>query len=163
MKTEVLIVLGAPNSITGKLSKISRSRLDCCADLYSEGIAVLCTGGWGAHFNTSKNAHAFYAKNYLLKKGVEGEDFLEFALSENTVDDAVKAKAILSELGYEQITVISSDYHIERVKLIFNEILEEFQLKYIGVKSPLSKKELHSLVLHEQKAIKSIKKSGLYY
>tara|TARA_R110002126_G_scaffold181672_2_gene330481 strand:+ start:1569 stop:1733 length:165 start_codon:yes stop_codon:yes gene_type:complete len=53
MKKEVLVVLGSPNSPTGALSDISKSRLNFCLENYSEDQKVLCTGGWGDHFNTS--------------------------------------------------------------------------------------------------------------
>tara|TARA_R110000868_G_scaffold328512_1_gene589329 strand:+ start:1322 stop:1549 length:228 start_codon:yes stop_codon:yes gene_type:complete len=70
MKKEVLVVLGSPNSPTGALSDISKSRLNFCLENYSEDQKVLCTGGWGDYFNTSNKPHADYAKAYLIKKGV---------------------------------------------------------------------------------------------
>jgi len=163
MLKEVLIVLGAPNSPTGKLSKISKSRLDCCAKLFSPGKLVLCTGGWGRHFNISKEAHAIYAKRYLLKKGLTEDSFLDNALSENTVDDAVKVASIISGLGELSLTVITSDYHLDRVKIIFEEVLKGLKIEYIGTPSPLTDKELMPLIEHERKAIAAINKKGLYY
>lgn len=163
MKNEIFIVLGSPNSSSGKLSSISMSRLNYCADHYKKGDLVLCTGGWGAHFNTSKNSHAQLAKNYLIKRGLLETDFLEFALSGNTVDDAVKIKPILSEFKESQLSVITSDYHLKRVQLIFSEILENFTIAFIGIDSHLAQDELDALVLHETNAIDAILKNGLYY
>ena len=163
MNKEILIVLGSPNTSSGGLSAISKSRLNYCANLYQQGILVLCTGGWGDHFNTAPNSHASYAKEYLLEKGVSNADFLDFALSGHTVDDAVKIKPILSELENIKLTIITSDYHLNRVKLIFNEILKDYTMKFIGVKSNLAKEEFDALVQHENKAINSILDNGLYY
>ncbi|MCG8307242.1 MAG: YdcF family protein [Cytophagales bacterium] len=163
MTKEVLIVLGSPNSQRGKLSIISRGRLECCVKLYSKGKLILCTGGWGEHFNTSKEAHAVYAKRFLIEMGINEEDFLDFALSENTVDDAVKIKPIISNLGKVVLTIITSDYHLERVTLIFNEILKDVQKKYVGAKSTFDKFKLEQLISHEKKAIDLIKRNGLYY
>ena len=160
---EVLIVLGSPNSPTGELSAISLSRLKKCLDYYSIGKAVLCTGGWGPHFNTAEQAHASYAKAYLKAHGVAENDFLDIGLSSNTVDDAVKAKAILSKLKEVRLTVISSDYHINRVKLIFNIILDSYRIKFVSAESELSGEAYELLVKHEEKAIDSILKNGLYY
>ncbi len=67
MKKEVLIVLGSPNSPSGKLSDISLSRLNYCVNHYQPGNLILCTGGWGAHFNTSEHAHASLARQYLIE------------------------------------------------------------------------------------------------
>ena len=163
MKKEVLIVLGSLNSPSGKLSDISKSRLNYCANLYKKGNLVLCTGGWGDHFNTSANSHASYAKNYLLEKGISEDDFLDFALSGHTVDDAVKIKPIISNIEAIKFTIITSDYHLNRVTLIFKEILEGYNMNFIGVNSNLPKEEFDTAVAHEQKAIASILQNGLYY
>lgn len=163
MSKNVLVVLGATNSPDGTLTDIAKSRLNFCAKLYTEGDLVLCTGGWGDHFNTSKSPHAEYSKAYLLKKGIDETHFLDFALSANTVDDAIKIKPIIEKIGVEHFTVITSDYHLERVKLIFNEILNTFNIEFIGVKSNFEKSVYSKLVAHEKKAIQAIKENGLYY
>jgi len=163
MKKEILVVLGSPNSPSGELSAISKSRLDYCANLYSTGKLILCTGGWGEHFNTSREAHAFYAKRYLIEKGVPERDFLDFALSENTVDDAVKIKKIITKSENARLSIISSEYHLERVQLIFREILKGFDFRCIGVPDTLEKDQLQHLAAHEKAAIKLILKNGLYY
>ncbi|HXJ98673.1 MAG TPA: YdcF family protein [Gelidibacter sp.] len=163
MKKEVLIVLGSLNSPEGELSNISKSRLNHCAKIYQKGNLVLCTGGWGDHFNTSPTAHAFYAKQYLLTKGVLEDAFLDFALSAHTVDDAVKIKPIIAKLENLKLTVITSNYHLNRVKLIFNEILAGYSMKFVGVDSNLPQEEFENAVQHETKAIEAILKNGLYY
>ena len=163
MKKEVLIILGSPNSPSGKLSDISISRLNDCVNRYQKGNLILCTGGWGEHFNISKNSHATFAKQYLIEKGILEEDFLDFALSGNTVDDAVKIKPIISTLEKSKLTIITSDYHLNRVKIIFNKILENYTMDFIGVESNLGQKEYNTLMQHEKNAINSIIQNGLYY
>ncbi len=163
MEKEVLVVLGAPNSPTGELSNIARSRLDYCASIYSKGQLVLCTGGWGEHFNTAAEAHAVYAKRYLIERGVFKDDFLELALSQNTVDDAIRIKKIISNIAAPKLTIITSDFHKERVALIFQEILKGFDITLAGVKSNLENDHLQQLIKHEQEAIQSILRNGLYY
>ena len=163
VQKEVLIVLGAPNSDLGVLSPMSISRLNFCKSLYLPGKLVLCTGGWGAHFNTTPRSHASYAKEYLLKNGFSKSDFLECALSENTVDDAVKIKAIVASLENIKLKIITSDYHLNRVELIFKEVLADYQMEFIGVPSNLNKELYDQLMRHEIRAIESIKKNGLYY
>lgn len=163
MKNEVLIVLGAPNSPSGELGEISISRLDCCLALYSKGKKILCTGGWGEHFNTSEDAHATHAKKYLIEKGVLESDFLDFALSSNTVEDAVKVKEIISGIDSPHLIVITSVYHYERVKLIFQEVLTTFKVNIVAIQCDINKDQLHGVLAHEQKAIESIVENGLYY
>ncbi|GAA3585027.1 YdcF family protein [Snuella lapsa] len=163
MQTDVLIVLGSPNSAAGVLSDTATSRLNCCIKHYKKDMLVLCTGGWGAHFNTAEQAHAFYAKRYLITQGIPENAFLDLALSQHTVDDAVKTLAIISKLNNIRLTVITSDYHVKRVKLIFETILANYPIQFIGAKSNLDKKTYDSLVAHEEKAMQSITKNGLYY
>jgi len=163
MKKEVLIILGSPNSPSGELSDISISRLNDCVNRYQKGDFILCTGGWGAHFNISKSSHAALAKQYLIEKGILEEDFLEFALSGNTVDDAVKIKPIISKLEKSKLTIITSDYHLNRVKIIFNKILEHYTMDFIGVESSLDQEEYNALMQHEKNAINAIEQNGLYY
>ena len=163
MNKEILIVLGSPNSPSGVLSDLSISRLDYCLAQYKNGVKILCTGGWGPHFNVSASSHASYAKKYLVNNGVQKKDLLEAALSKNTVDDAVKILAIISTFSNVTLTVITSDYHLERVILIFKEILKDYEINFVGVKCKLGKKELDLLLIHEKEAIESILKNGLYY
>ncbi|CAM1358698.1 YdcF family protein [Tenacibaculum xiamenense] len=163
MKNNILVVLGSPNSPKGELSKISKSRLDYCYKIFTKRQLILLTGGWGPHFNTSDKPHAFYGREYLIKKGLSEKDFLEFALSENTVDDAVKIKLILTDLKNTKLTIITSDYHRDRVSLIFKEILNEYEMDFVGVKSNLDRQKLDELMNHENIAIDLIKQNGLYY
>lgn len=163
MKKEVLIVLGSLNSPEGELSNISKSRLNHCAKIYQKGNLVLCTGGWGDHFNTSQLRMPFMQSNTSLQKEFWKMLFLDFALSAHTVDDAVKIKPIISELENIQLTVITSNYHLNRVKLIFNEILAGYSMKFVGVDSNLPQEEFENAVQHETKAIEAILKNGLYY
>ena len=165
MPTEIVIVLGSPNGPHGELSDIALSRLNCCIAHYKDNMKILCTGGWGEHFNTSQQPHAFYSKQYLLSKDIPESAFLEFALSKHTVDDAVKAHEIISKLNPIGLglTVITSDFHLKRVKLIFNTVFKKYAMHYIGAKSNLDQAQHKSLLAHEEKAVQSILKNGLYF
>ncbi|MBL4642956.1 MAG: YdcF family protein [Flavobacteriaceae bacterium] len=161
--TELLVVLGAPNSVSGELSTISISRLKYCLQHFNKQKRILCTGGFGTHFNTTKIPHATYAKEYLLEHGISTASFLASALSSNTVEDAVKTKSIISKLDNIKLLIISSDYHIKRVEYIFNKILKEYSKTYIGVASNLDAKTLAVLNQHEKESLESMVKKGLYY
>jgi len=163
MSNELIIVLGTENSSTGTIGVISKSRLDNCLEIYEKGDLILCTGGWGSHFNTTKIAHAIYAQKYLIQKGVLKSDLLTPALSSNTVDDAVKVKEIIKNLKHYNFTLITSDFHLQRAKIIFNEILEEYDFSFIGAKIALNAEEQAMYIAHETKAVANILKNGLYY
>jgi len=163
MNKRILVVLGATNSADGKLSTTAIERLNTCAKLFTVEDLVICTGGWGDHFNITKKSHALYSKEYLLKKGILNTSFLPFALSSNTVEDAVKIKEIIASVSCHGLMIITSNFHLERVELIFNEILKKTTINYVGAKDMMLKKNLKKAIEHEKKAIKKIKENGLYY
>lgn len=161
---EVLVVLGSPNSPDGQLGPIALDRVNYCWELFQkQARLILCTGGFGAHFNTSPWSHASLLKNELIAKGIPEHAFLPLALSANTVDDAVKSKAVLMDYPVESLVIITSAYHIPRVKLVFDEILSNFSKQYIGIEHLAETPEIMALRAHELKAIEEIKLNGLYY
>ncbi|WP_027136672.1 YdcF family protein [Gaetbulibacter saemankumensis] len=163
MSNKIIIVLGAPNSPKGILSSIAENRLNLCFKMFSKGDLILCTGGWGKHFNNSSLPHSHYAQEYLLNKGISKSCFLEPALSSNTVDDAVKTKEIIYNYKNLELLIITSDFHLDRAKLIFKEILKEYTIGFIGAKNNLPKNQLQKIIEHEKKSINEIVKNGLYY
>ncbi len=124
---------------------------------------ILCTGGFGLHFNTSDKPHAAYLRRYLMRKGIAKNFFLPFADSSNTVQDATKSKEILLENNYQKVTLITTEYHLKRVQLIFDEILAGIEKTYVGVPNNMSLKSLRKFETHEEKAVKEILRNGLYY
>ncbi|RXK52152.1 YdcF family protein [Aquirufa rosea] len=161
---KLLIVLGSPNTPNGQLGQIALDRVNYCFHLFEqEPKPILCTGGFGNHFNLSPWPHAELLKNKLLQLGVNDDYFLPLALSANTVEDATKSLAILQNYAVATLQIITSNYHLERVKLIFDIILSSWDREYFGVEHVADLPELASLMAHEQKAIAQIKNNGLYY
>lgn len=161
---EVLVVLGSPNFADGQLGPIAMDRVNYCWEQYQNQVRpILCTGGFGVHFNTSPWSHASLLKKELMAKGVPEQAFLPLAISGNTVDDAVKCKLVLHEYSVETVTIITSAYHMARVELVFNEILSHFSKQYVGIEHLPETPEILALRAHEFKAIEEIKLNGLYY
>ena len=162
---EVLIVLGSPNSAEGKLGDIAVDRLNYCYEIFDpKKNLILCTGGFGEHFNTANQPHAHYAIEYLMRLGIERGYFMDIALSSNSVEDAVKSKQVLlnSHSNYS-LKIITSDFHIERVKIIFETILTGFEKSYFGVTHQMLIEERRKRIEHEKKAIDEIRKNGIYF
>lgn len=158
----IVIVLGSSNSDQGKLGQIALDRLNFCLKIFEpETDLILCTGSYGKHFNNTNKPHASYAIRYLMDCGTKESSFTEIALSSNTVEDAVKVKEIIPKDSF--VKIITSDYHLERVKIIFNIILASTKKEFFGVKHRLSSIEDTKLLEHEKKALAAIKKNGLFY
>lgn len=161
---EVIVVLGSPNFPDGTLGPIALDRLQGCLSIFnSQKHKILCTGGFGAHFNTSPVAHANYLKEFLIQKGVPSTAFLPLALSSNTVDDAVMSKSILKETKFKDLIIITSEYHVARVKFIFTEILKDFNLNFKAVTHHSIDDVLEPLIQHEKVAMDKLISNGLYY
>lgn len=154
----IILLLGSPNNEKGVLSQIAMDRIECAYNLYTnnENMTFLCTGGFGKHFNTTQYPHAYYAKKALIEKGVKKEDFLPFVLSSNTYEDFEMSKQIIEKESPDILFIVSSDFHIERVKMLHNKITNYSCTIFLSAKSSLSENELLSLIKHEQNAVKRL-------
>lgn len=155
----IILLLGSPNDDKGNLSQIAKDRINCAHSVYKSNISIkiLCTGGFGEHFNTTDVPHAQYAKEALVKMGVCENDFLTFVLSSNTYEDFEKAKTIIEQELPDLLIVVTSDFHMERVKLLQKRILNYPKVIFIPAKSNLSESELLPLINHEKSAIERLR------
>ena len=161
---EVIVVLGSPNFPDGTLGPIAFDRLQGCLSIFDPiKHKILCTGGFGAHFNTSPMAHANYLKNFLIEKGVPPTAFLPLALSSNTVEDAVMSLSILKDYEFKDLLIITSEYHLARVEFIFSEILKDFYLNFKAVTHHSMDDLLEPLIQHEKLAMQQLISNGLYF
>lgn len=160
----IIIVLGSPNNEKGELGQLAIDRLNTGIALYRNypDYKILCTGGFGKHFNQTKQPHAYYAKLYLMEHGVAQNDVLEFALSANTVEDATKSCQIIRRYHPESIMVVTSDFHMPRVRFIFERVYSGSLISYVEAASQLAKDEKSRLIAHEQKSLNSLQRNGLY-
>jgi uncharacterized SAM-binding protein YcdF (DUF218 family) len=154
--SSVIIVLGSPNDDNGNLLPIAISRCEKALLEYNriDECKILCTGGFGQHFNVTTLPHGEYVQNYLIDKGVPHSSFLEIALSSFTLEDATLAEPILVNHGITHIVLVTSEFHMERAKLVFNHVLPNFSFDYAEAETLVSAVELQRLREHEEKAIK---------
>jgi uncharacterized SAM-binding protein YcdF (DUF218 family) len=155
----LLIILGANNTHDGQLAPMAIDRaigafrfLENNPDFY-----VLCTGGFGSHFNTSDYPHAQYLQNFLLEKGINHQRFVEFALSETMIDDAQLSKKIIERYQPDMVAVISSDFQIERARLTFQLYCDYPYTLFLEVPSNLYEEEMERLIRQEQQALNRLR------
>jgi uncharacterized SAM-binding protein YcdF (DUF218 family) len=117
----MIIVLGSPNSETGQLSSIAKERCELALAEFAKrpNWKFLLTGGYGAHFNITDQPHAAYLKRYLVSRGIPTQEIVDFVESTNTLQDASFSKPIVLKYGASEIVVVTSDYHVERARYIF--------------------------------------------
>ena len=153
--SRVIIVLGSPNSDDGQLFAIGIAR---CEQAFLEfnkypDAKILCTGGFGQLFNRTNLPHYVYTQRYLQNKGLVVADFLPPALSAYTFEDATSAQPILAKYDTKQATLVTSDFHMARAKLIFSHVMPDINFEYAAAKADLPEAELAKLVAHEHQAI----------
>ena len=154
--SKAIVVLGSPNDNEGNLLPIAVSRADAAFaafERYPES-KILCTGGYGEHFNTTNMPHAQYLEEYLMAKGVPNIAFCEMALSAYTLEDAILSQPILAQAAIKHCIVVTSDFHMERVKLVFNRVMPNMSFDFVSAETPVNKNEFDKLLTHEKKAIK---------
>lgn len=158
----LIMLLGSPNDETGKLSQIAMDRIECAYNLYANNkdMLVLCTGGFGEHFNTTDQPHASYAKSTLIEKGVREEDFLPFTLSSNTYEDFLLSKDTIEKEAPDILIVVTSDFHTGRARMLHDRIINYPHVIFIPAKSTLSDEELRPLIQHEQNAQRKLKEQA---
>ncbi|ESP94747.1 MULTISPECIES: YdcF family protein [Pseudoalteromonas] len=149
--SSVIIVLGHKNDQYGQLSPLSIARCQLALDVLDsdQTSKIICTGGFGKNFNQTKASHAKYNRQYLIRHGVAQNQFLEDAHSRFTIEDATLTYPLLSMHKATKIIIISSDFHIPRVKLIFDFVMPSIDKTYLPANSPASQKELLRLQQHE--------------
>ncbi len=118
------IVLGG-----GELEDESLSRVDAGINSYRKGFFKKLV------FASSKFAEP--AKNYAVGNGVPFDDVVLENLSNTTVGNAYYSKRnVVSPNGWRRSLIISSDFHIPRVRFIFRKVLgDNYMLDFLGVKT----------------------------
>lgn len=153
--SKAIILLGGPNNAQGELSEIVKSRCQTTFEYhlnYPE-LKILCTGGFGAHFNVTEHAHADYVIAYLKALGVPDTQFLPIAESRFTLEDALLTKPILKQAAISEVVLITSSFHMKRAKYIFNRLCPEFLLECVEAPTPVCEYELEKLLAHEVRAL----------
>lgn len=150
-----MVILGAPNDDSGVLSVIAKSRCDKAYDefLKKPKMKVLCTGGFGEHFNTSKSPHGELTKQYLIDCGIPSCAFLDVAQSRFTFEDATLAKPIIKKARASHLHLVTSDFHLNRVNYVFRHVFPHLTISTCAATTPLSQTQVADLIEHEEKAM----------
>ncbi len=161
----MIVVLGSPNSEYGELYHIAKERCELALREYGQrpGWKFLLTGGYGAHFNTTDQPHAAYLKRYLIERGVPDQDIVDFAESENTLEDASRSKRVVLKYGVGEICVVTSDYHLDRARYVFEREFADTEVRIKFSVSETDEEEceidLVSQKKHEREALTRLRQS----
>jgi len=159
----IILVLGAPNDAQGNLSKLAQDRLNCAFNIHlaNPSFKILCTGGFGTHFNTTEKPHYFYAYQFLMERGIPEQALEEGVLSTNTITDFQLAKERVLLKKPDMLIVITSDFHMERAQILYKRYINYPKVIFIPAISSFSKEEIARLIEHESHAVKILKEAEI--
>lgn len=150
MNYDVVIVLANEMDANGVLNYESSLRAGLAAKLMSElSVPYVITCGW-AYRDDSKIKIADAFKLHLIALGIDSTKIITETKSRDTVGDAVFTRAnILEPMGFKKLCVVTSEYHVSRVRKIFEFVYgAAFEISVRGVDVEFDEsvmgKELHS-------------------
>ncbi len=155
----VIVVLGSPNDAQGNLLSIALERCTQAFAVYQRNptYAVLPTGGWGQHFNTTEKSHGHYIRQELSSRGIPDSAFLPCAESSNTIEDAALAHPILDLYPGAELIVVTSDFHEARARFLFEREFPDRNITFSTSATKLPADTITRLIDHEKGALGKLK------
>lgn len=122
---KAIVVLSHLMEVTGELNEESQARANLACDILDlrNDINFILTIGW-AYREDLDLPVAIAVRNYLLSRGVDEKTIKSDINSRDTVGDAIFSKINFVDIyNIKQLLIVTSDYHVNRVKQIFKRIL----------------------------------------
>jgi uncharacterized SAM-binding protein YcdF (DUF218 family) len=117
---DVIVVLGAAQ-YWGRPSPVLRARLDHALELYRRDVAprIITTGGVGEGASFSESE---VSREYLSEQGVPAEFVTVETEGKSTIQSSLIVAEIMDRMELRSCVVVSDDYHIFRVKRVFESL-----------------------------------------
>lgn len=128
-----IIVLGCPSTYKGLPSKMFEQRCLLGEKLYTskqnDKPVLICTG---YHEPGSKESQAAAMKRRFDSAGlIPSEQVIAEEEARCTIENSVYAKSILDGLGIKDVAVVTSQFHMNRAKFIFERVMDpEYNLHF---------------------------------
>lgn len=157
-KYNTVIVLSNVINKDGSLQEDVRLRVEKSVELYNEELGEYVTMSgkidWTEKFEDFPYTQAEAMKRYAVVMGLPEKDILKEETSKDSVGQAYFVKRdIVVPKNWEKLIVVSSDYHMERIRTVFDHIFgKDFYIRYEEVDTPL--KDDTESVSHEQRSLK---------
>jgi len=116
IKPDVILVLGCGLEGT-KPNPFLRARLDEAIKVYQNGGVnlIVVSGGKAAN---EKIAEAEAMKTYLIENQIPQTKIITENQSRDTIENIRNSKNILASFNYQNLIIISNDYHLRRASII---------------------------------------------
>jgi uncharacterized SAM-binding protein YcdF (DUF218 family) len=154
---DLIIVLGHFDA-TVHLTSTGRERLDLGFALLQARPSARITVS-GCAVNQPRTAEV---REYLRAHGVAAQALAPLIDSHNTAEDAFLTEPLVHEYGIERLLLVTSDYHLQRARYIFEQVFPTLQIEPHGAPHHAAEQELHELRQHEAEALQALQRTGLY-
>jgi len=129
------VIFGYKLNKHNKIHPILKKRLDLFISKYKKSDKVILSGG-----NTPKNTHKnTYTEAYIMSKyirkfiDIKKTNILIENKSMNTIENVIFSFKIIKQMNINRVTIISSIWHLNRIKKIVKYISERsLKVKYLG-------------------------------
>ncbi|MFS0839065.1 YdcF family protein [Paenibacillus sp. 1P03SA] len=124
VKSDVILVLSGDRG----------DRTEKGAELYKNGVAPFLMFSGGEVYRNSKMAGLM--KDHAMELGVPEQAIVLEDRADSTYENAVFSKKVIGEHGFKSVTVVSSDFHMRRVKLLFDRVFKDSGIRLHYVAAP---------------------------
>lgn len=131
----VVIVLANLMDVNGMLNEESSYRAAKAVEIFhAEKAEYLVTCGWAYREDTEITIADAFSKHINEEYKISTKRILAQRSSRDTVGDAFYTKILFAvPLNWKKLTVVTSDYHVERSKEIFEFIYGgSYEIKVVG-------------------------------
>ena len=151
---DVILIFGHLVDKNGNLSKEQILRIKKGTELFKKKEAkyLMVSGGFGKHFNQTNKSLGWYMKKFSIKQGINPKKIFIESKSFETIDNIIFSKRIIDRKKWKSIILVSSRYHIPRIKMICKYVFHKgYKLKFISTNTPNFKKK--EILKNEKKYI----------
>jgi uncharacterized SAM-binding protein YcdF (DUF218 family) len=164
MKDAIIVLAGGINN-DGSLPDLPRRRVDGGIAHFNnkESSVLIMTGKYGFWLDWTKEiplrSEAQAMKEYAVSQGVPQQNIFLDERSKDTLGNAYFTKVdILEPHNWKKVIVITSDFHYERTKFIFDLVLgPDYEIEYDLVETGLSPEKVEALHAQEVKTVSILK------
>lgn len=139
MQFDAIVILAGGIRDDGELPESVKKRIQKGKELFTSELAprVIMSGRWSWLRRKPSRTEAEAMREYALKIGFERKQLYLEESSSSTEENAYYTKKILLEPNkWKRIVVVTSDFHLRRVKHIFNQVMgNEYEIRYEGADS----------------------------
>ena len=162
MGDSIIVVLGGGVSRDGKLPPDCIRRLEKAVELQRlTEDRIIMSGRWTYIYDyTPIKTEAQAMKECAVSLGAKPGSIIIEEKSMDTLGNAVFSKKMIEKMaGVRAVTVITSEFHLERSRYIFESVFgSSFDITLVGAKSTKSEESLAQRQQFEQKTLSVIKR-----